>query len=389
MLLLDAAVVRAHVRLWREMLPDVEPFYSVKSNGDPELLRLLGALGCGFDCASAAELEAAGAVGGAKLGVSHPCRVRSHLRVARRLGATTLAVDSVGELRKIAEEFPEAKLLLRVDDRPSQKFGASPDAWGKVAGEARRLRLDIVGVALHVGSDCASPQGHQRLIELAHRAAAALRDEGFDPSTLSLGGGFPADSIAFATFARALVDALEPFQGWKLMAEPGRFLVARCGTLLTQVVGVSEAEGRRRVYMNDGVYGALSGIIFDGRRFATPRFLVRRPAAATRTVVYGPTCDGLDTLWEGPDAPELREGDWLAWPDAGAYSLASASTFNGFPLARAVLYDSSASAMPEGIPGAVIAKLLRGGTPRPVASASASGLSGGEDGGGDKPEAAP
>lgn len=103
-------------RAWRGAMPRVQPFYAVKCNPEPALLKLLAALGAGFDCASKAELEAVLALGVPKDKIifAHPCKRSCDLRFCRDVGVQVTTFDTESELTKVAATCPSIQLVLRV-----------------------------------------------------------------------------------------------------------------------------------------------------------------------------------------------------------------------------------------------------------------------------------
>jgi len=121
-------------RSWRAAMPRVHPFYAVKCNPEPALLRLLAALGAGFDCASKAELESVMALGVARdrMIFAHPCKRPADLRFASDAGVQLTTFDTEGELSKVAAMYPGVGLVMRVRcDDPEVR------AWGQERGEGR------------------------------------------------------------------------------------------------------------------------------------------------------------------------------------------------------------------------------------------------------------
>jgi ornithine decarboxylase len=136
----------------------------VKCNPDLQLLRLLAALGTGFDCASTAELELVLSLGVAPTRIifANPCKSPASIVFARRACVHRMTFDNADELRKIHRLFPSAQLLLRIwaDDasalvRLGDKFGAPPSSVPELLRLAMELGLSIVGVGFHIGA-CAN-----------------------------------------------------------------------------------------------------------------------------------------------------------------------------------------------------------------------------------------
>ena len=141
--------------MWRAELPEIEPFYAVKCNGDPALLLTLAHQGVNFDCASHAELKQLLDLGvsASRLVYANPIKQPSHLRFARQHGVDLTVFDGVHELHKLAATHPTCKLLLRiaVDDSQAQcvlsnKYGADPREAESLLDAAAKLGLTVAAL---------------------------------------------------------------------------------------------------------------------------------------------------------------------------------------------------------------------------------------------------
>ena len=341
-------VYRQHLR-WKKNLGRVKPHYAVKCNPDPTVLRLLAEMGVGFDCASKNEIEQV-----LKLGVdpsriiyAQPCKTKSYVRYAAQAQVKQMTFDNPDELYKTKQLFPDAELFLRIltDDsaslcRLSQKFGASLDSTAELLELAKKLELNVVGVAFHVGSGASDPKAFIKAAQDARFVfdqAAAL---GFDMHTLDVGGGFTGDE-SFEPMAAVLSASLDAYfpPSVRIIGEPGRYYVSTAFTIACHVIGrrtVNDATlgtTSYMLYMNDGVYGNFSSIIFDHQQ-PVPRLLkcgndvlydVRRSGYDTPSMVeysiWGPTCDGIDVISPSCVFPQVIDiGDWLYFEDMGGES---------------------------------------------------------------------
>lgn len=367
-------VYRQHLR-WKRNLPRVKPFYAVKCNPDPQLLRLLACLGTGFDCASKTEIEQV-----LKMGVdpgriiyAQPCKTNSYLRYVSNQGVRQMTFDNADELRKIAKLYPEAELFLRIhtDDssslcRLSLKFGASMDMTESLLQTAFELGLKVVGVSFHVGSGASDPSAFLKAVQDAHTVFQQGTAYGFEMKTLDVGGGFCSDASfeAMSGVLRAALDEYFPVHsGIHLIAEPGRFYASGAFTIATNIIArrtvenqsaTGEAMGNSyMVYVNDGVYGNFSSIMFDHQQpvahvlRAGGKNYYNTAAAAPvadgiEYSIWGPTCDGIDRISESTRFHQtLDVGDWLYFEDMGAYTKCSATRFNGFSDNHDVIYVCS------------------------------------------------
>ncbi|KAL4787377.1 pyridoxal-dependent decarboxylase [Aspergillus varians] len=353
-------VYRQHMR-WKMNLGRVRPFFAVKCNPDPEVLRLMAKLGNGFDCASKAEIDMALETGvdPSRIIYAQPCKTKSYLRHAANVGVKQMTFDNADELYKIKSCFPEAELYLRIltDDsnslcRFSMKFGASLDVAHQLLELARDLELKVVGVSFHVGSGAEDPKSFLKAVQDARLIFNQAAELGHELHTLDVGGGFTGET--FEEFAGVLSDALETYfpPHIRVIAEPGRYYVGSAFTLAANVIArrdVPDPEESSKdtymIYLNDGVYGNFSNIIFDHQHPEARILTCSSPNATPEEVVYsiwGPTCDGIDVISQRILLPGLLDvGDWLYFEEMGAYTKCSATRFNGFSDNHEVIYISS------------------------------------------------
>ncbi|PKY02096.1 ornithine decarboxylase [Aspergillus campestris IBT 28561] len=361
-------VYRQHLR-WKMNLSRVRPFYAVKCNPDPEVLRLMAQLGNGFDCASKAEIDLALETGidPSRIIYAQPCKTKSYLRHAANVGVKQMTFDNADELYKIKACFPDAELYLRIltDDstslcRLSMKFGASMDMARPLLERARELDLKVVGVSFHVGSGAEDAGAFLKAVQDARLVFDQAAEIGHELHTLDVGGGFMHDS--FERFATVLGEALDMYfpPHVRIIAEPGRYYVANAFTLAANVIARRDvrdpddpANDAYMLYLNDGVYGNFSNIIFDHQHpVAQILTCAGDPQAAAPTAtpsddgvaysIWGPTCDGIDVIDQRISLPGLLDvGDWLYFEEMGAYTKCSATRFNGFSDNHEVIYISS------------------------------------------------
>ncbi|EGD81282.1 ornithine decarboxylase [Salpingoeca rosetta] len=241
-------------RTWQAMLPRIEPFYAIKCNSDPVILKALAALNLGFDCASAKEIQAMLDLGVApdRIIFANPCKALSHLLYAKEKGVKLMTFDNENELLKCAEHFPSARLVLRVlaDDskavcRLGLKYGARPSCTLRLLQLARTLHLNVVGVSFHVGSGSTDASAFADAVYRARAVFDQALSLGFRPTLLDVGGGFPGttytSAISFDAIASCLTRAVDecfpPSCGVRVIAEPGRFYVASACCLAVSVIG--------------------------------------------------------------------------------------------------------------------------------------------------------
>ncbi|KAF2842922.1 ornithine decarboxylase [Patellaria atrata CBS 101060] len=361
-------VYRQHLR-WKLNLPRVKPHYAVKCNPAPGVLRLLAALGTGFDCASRGEIEQVLSMGvdPSRIIYANPCKTKSYIKYSQQNGVKQMTFDNADELYKVQQHFPDAELFLRIatDDsgatsRLSLKFGAPMDTVRGLLDLARELGLNIVGVAFHVGSGSTDPLAYLKAVRDARWVFDQAEEVGYTLKTLDIGGGFVPET--FEGSAATLSEALETYMPAhvRIIGEPGRYYVSRAFTVAAAVIArrpVHDEETNKTSYMlylNDGVYGNFSNIIFD-HQAPQPKLLRignrnmynqeeenYGPEFQTDYSLWGPTCDSIDCISkESSFQTTIDIGDWLYFENMGAYTRASATAFNGFSDKHDVIYVSS------------------------------------------------
>ena len=176
-------------------------------------------------------------------------------------------------------------------------------------------------------------------LNISAAVIAEARARGREIKILDIGGGFPArynrHVQPFSALARKInaeIDRLFP-KDLEILAEPGRFLVATAATSVARIIGKAIRDGKTCYFIDDSVYHTFSGIIFDHCQYHLKAF---KKGPTEICTVFGQTCDGLDTISQSEELPELEIEDLLYAENIGAYSSASATWFNGFPPARLV-----------------------------------------------------
>lgn len=373
-LVTNLATVVAQLVQWRTELPMVQPFYAVKCNPDPVVLRLLASLGCSFDCATMGEIEMVLNGLGEKLSFSkrgiaassivyaNPAKMPHMLDYAIQNGVRMTVFDGEDELYKIAslEGHENLQLLLRLttDDRASicrfsKKFGCPVEESTKLLEVAKSLGLNVAGVSFHVGSGCGDPAAYSTAINHASFVFSEWERLGMPPMHIvDLGGGFPGDKggyggpgmPTFQDLAAAIRKAIEEFKAvyphpsdnLVFIAEPGRYFVSASTTIATKVYSRKGGKNNyQALYVDDGVYGSFNNVVYD---HATPVplklevALSGQDAEVIPSAIFGPTCDGLDQMCslDNTKLPRCDVGDWLIWENQGAYTHTASFVFNGY-----------------------------------------------------------
>jgi len=342
-LIFDPNKVRSTWHALQNALPGVSLFYAVKSNPYPSLLKTLALEGASFDAASAPEIQALLSLGVpvSQIIHTHPIKMISDLEQSVAFGLETFVVDNLDELWKLAPYRKDLKVMLRLafvaPDAPidlSRKFGAMPEDALNILDIASQMGITIDGLCFHVGSQAQTAATHKEaLLKCIDIAKDASKKGIADIRRIDIGGGFPADyancEIDFETFCAPIREALTFVPpNVKVMAEPGRAISAPSMTLVSKVIGRSKRQDDAWwYYLDDGVYGAQSGRIFDHIDY--PLEIFTNGGIPQKAVFAGPTCDSIDRFGDTENLPELSIGDVVVIKNIGAYSLATSCHFNG------------------------------------------------------------
>lgn len=370
--LLDEGEVRERCRTYLRSFPDTDVVYAAKAFLCRALLHWVREEGLGLDVCSAGELEFAVTAS------FPPDRIVLHgnakspddLDAALRLGVGRIVIDSAWEIARLSALIPAGarqKVLVRVVPGVSagshaairtgtddQKFGLSITDGSAQHAVARILdqpRLELVGLHCHIGSQITTAKPYLTALRRVVGLLAQIRHQhGIVLPELDLGGGHavayrpgrprstyrPSAPASAANWPRAAPRGL-PVP--RLTVEPGRALVGPAGVALYRVLAVKRTGERVFVAVDGGMSDNPRPALY-GVRYA-PRLIGRRSTAEPCTVtVVGLHCEAGDVLADDAAMPgDIRPGDLVAIPVAGAYHLSMASSYNmvGRPPVVAVL----------------------------------------------------
>ncbi|MES3160333.1 MAG: diaminopimelate decarboxylase [Halorubrum sp.] len=383
----DLDRVRANCRRLSEAFPAADVRYAVKAHTGRAVLETVREAGLDAECASAGEVDRALAAGFAGdrihyTAVNPPARDLAYVvDVADREPELTVTAGAVDTLDRLAERGYEGRICIRVNPGvgaghhekvrtgAAAKFGIPYDRAATAAREAAE-RFEVVGIHAHAGSgiDSDGLDDHRSLVSRLGDLTRELTgsdgtetfedsngpegvetgDEAADAAPLDLeyvdvGGGFgvpyhedepPLDLQAVAEATREAVSPLPT--GVDLAVEPGRYVVADAGVLLTRVNTVKPTPGETVVGVDAGMTDLLRPAMYDA--YHPIRNLGRAGAAvppddrpATPVTVAGPICETGDTLCNGRPLARPKRGDLLAVGIAGAYGYEMASQYNSRP----------------------------------------------------------
>jgi ornithine decarboxylase len=352
LMVLDCDAIRRQYRALKRALPGVVLHFALKPLPHAAVVRTLLDEGASFDLATSGEVDlvASQGVPSERTIHTHPIKRDSDIRDALAYGCTVFVVDNINELEKFIAYKDQAEILVRLSFRNkdafadlSKKFGCSPEAAIDIISLAQQLGIRIKGLSFHVGSQSPNPTKYVEAINASAKVVKQVAELGLPAlSTLDIGGGFPvpysADVLPIDVFCAPINIALAQLpETMQIIAEPGRFIVASSVTSVASVMGQATREGKTWYYLDDGVYGSFSGLMFD--EAAYPIDSAKQDGERFESVLAGPTCDSIDVISDSIMLPKLNNGDLIISRMMGAYTLATATDFNFFKRAEVVVLN--------------------------------------------------
>ncbi|MBD3295840.1 MAG: diaminopimelate decarboxylase, partial [Candidatus Omnitrophica bacterium] len=343
-----------HYNKIRQAFSEVDPLicFSVKSNSNLNICKALVRAGSGLDIVSGGELFRALKSGcdPSRIVYASVGKTEDEIEEALKKGILLFNVESVPELimidtvaRKLGKK---ADVALRVNPdvkadthqyittgTKEKKFGISFKQADEVFDNANKYpHVNLKGVHLHIGSQITSPEPFVKALK---KVLDFLDSSSIQIEYLNIGGGF---GIAYEkkdepSTARELADSLVPLlrdKPYKLIIEPGRFIMGNSGILVSRVLYVKTgATGKNFAIVDAGMNDLLRPSLYEAYHEILP--LSRRKARKKKYDVVGPICESGDYLALRRELEELIPGEYLAVMSSGAYGFAMSSNYNSRP----------------------------------------------------------
>jgi diaminopimelate decarboxylase len=339
--------------------------FAVKANGNLSVLRLLRELGAGFDVVSAGEMQRALRAGAAPetivfAGVG---KTDAELTAALEAGIGWINVESAQELGVLSDLAVamgrRQRVALRINPgvdahthsymttgKASNKFGIERDTALDIARRhADFPGVSIEGIHFHIGSMVTEPEPYVAAVQIALALIAEFRSLGVAINTLDMGGGFgvayTADQIAapLGEIAAAILPLIKA-AGLELHLEPGRYIVADAGVLLTRVLYTKNNGGVNYAIVDAAMNDLIRPALYGARHMPA----LVGPKTAGESLLYelvGPVCESGDFLAHEVALPPLDRGALIAFGHAGAYGMSMASNYNTRPRGPEVMVDGA------------------------------------------------
>jgi diaminopimelate decarboxylase len=343
---------------------DVKICYSVKSNSNLAILRLMSSKGLGADIVSGGELFRAlkAGIDPKKIVFSGVGKTTSEIILAIKAGIGMFNVESEPELHAISNVAKSldaiAPISLRVNPdidakthqftttaKKENKFGIPIASALDVYKAANSLpNINPVGIDVHLGSPILTLDPYQKALAALADLHARLHAIGIPIHTIDIGGGFGIvykDEVPFTPiqFAAVLAPYAERLT-CNFVVEPGRFVVGNAGILVTTITYLKETPSKLFYICDAGMNDLIRPPLYNAYHEVVP-VVQRANAPRVSADIVGPICESSDFFAKERDIGSVRQGELLAIRSAGAYGFSMASNYNSRPRPAEVLVDGS------------------------------------------------
>lgn len=361
----SASALRQRIDALRRALHglDAQVCYAAKANSNIAILQCMADAGFGADIVSAGEMQRSLRAGipAQRIVFSGVGKSADEIVDALDAGIARFNVESEDELhllqRLASARHVVAHAAVRVNPdvdalthakistgKSENKFGVGIDEarrWFSGSAQLTHVRLD--GLHVHIGSQMLTLDPIRTALQRVAAFWRELEEVGYAINSIDVGGGlgvcYRADRdrpVAVDDYVDVIRHALAGFGG-RILLEPGRWLVAEAGALLTRVIRVKQGRQRSFLVVDAAMTELLRPSLYDAWHEIVP--VTQEPRAAQLYDIVGPVCETGDTFAVQRELPRCEAGDLLMIKTTGAYGASMASNYNSRPLAAEVLLD--------------------------------------------------
>lgn len=339
--------------------------YAIKANANPKLLKVIKNFGVGVDCVSGGEISAAVDAGfdGANIMFAGVGKTDKEIRLALETGIKCFNVESLPELENINKIASEMNAMARIAVRINpnidahthqyittglneNKFGINLDNIDEFVKIALTMKnIDLCGLHFHIGSQIRDLEPFTNLCGIVNATIKRVEDLGAIISIIDLGGGLginyddpDAEPMPdFDAYMQIFSKGINLREGQEIHLEPGRSIVAQCGSLITRVLYVKEGTAKKFVIVDAGMTDLIRPALYQAHHKIEN--ISSNSSIDDKYDVVGPICESSDCFGTDERLPLTSRGDFLALRSAGAYGEIMASRYNCRRLPGSVLSD--------------------------------------------------
>lgn len=359
----NLGILRSRFQKMKNALPGVEIYYAMKANGNPTVLSELKKMGGRADVVSGGEIRAALKAGFTAKDIiySGVGKTVAEIELALTEGIHQINSESFPELQRIVAVArrlkKKASVALRLNPNieikthpyiatglHENKFGIELDMLPELTAyfAANADAIELNGISLHLGSLMTELSGFRRALQLLKPVYKNLQSRFKSVQRFDVGGGlgifYDRDALAeeeklLVEYAAIVHEELKDVQG-QIQTEPGRWLVAHAGLLLTQVQYVKKTPYRNFLIVDSGMNHLIRPALYESYHKIYP--VIQKPGAPEAYDVVGPICESADFFAKGRELTACAADDFLVIADAGAYGFSMANTYNMHEFPREV-----------------------------------------------------
>lgn len=338
--------------------------YAIKANANPHLLQMIAQAGLGADCVSGGEINAALQAGfpASRIVFAGVGKADWEINLGLDKDIFCFNVESLAEL-EIIDQLASAKgktapVALRINPdvdahthakittgRKENKFGINLGMLGQVLDELQKMEhVHLIGIHCHVGSQITDMSVFRNLVIRVNEIQDDLERRGIQLQNLNFGGGLGIDYYhpnhlpipAFDNYFAVFKQLLDQRPGQKVHFEPGRSIVAQCGSLIARVLYVKQGEVKQFAILDAGFTDLIRPAMYDA--YHRIENITSDEPEETYDVV-GPICESSDVFGKDVELNRTHRGDLVALRSAGAYGEIMASQYNCRPLPKSYFSD--------------------------------------------------
>ncbi|HQJ89963.1 MAG TPA: diaminopimelate decarboxylase [Paludibacteraceae bacterium] len=330
-----------------------EPHYAIKANANPSILKTIAKAGLGADCVSGGEVDAAIKAGfpASKIVFAGVGKTDWEINLALDNDIFCFNAESIPELEVINElagkKGKTAHVKLRVNPNvdahthhyittglSENKFGFNLEDLDDVIAKIKTLpNLEFIGLHFHIGSQITDLSSYENLCVRINQLQDEFEKKGIQVKNINIGGGLGINyehpnhmPIAdFDSYFHLFGKHLKLRPGQRLHCEPGRSIVAQCGSLITKVTYVKKGKSKQFAIVDAGMTDLIRPALYEAYHRIENITSDKEPQ---KYDVVGPICESSDVFLKDTDLNETQRGDLLAIRSAGAYGEIMASRYN-------------------------------------------------------------
>ena len=338
---------------------DVKICFSLKSNSNLSILNVLSNLGAGADVVSEGELRKAlrANIEANNIVFSGVGKTEEEISFAIKNHCLQINVESISELNRVntiaGKIGNKQKVALRINPnvdpnthgkittgKIENKFGISVnDAFNifKNSSEYKNIILD--GIAFHIGSNINEIKPFEDSFQTTSTLLQNLSDINIPIETIDVGGGVGIENINFSysNYSNLISKYFDTSQK-QIIIEPGRSISANTGILVSKILYIKKTEERKFIIIDAGMNDWMRAALYDAEHEIVP-IEKKQSKDSVETMVVGPICETTDQFTSSKEYFDVKEGEYLAILNTGAYGSSMSSNYNVRPLLEEVMID--------------------------------------------------